>query len=54
MAVERRTDSNEAGERLAAHGLAGPLLIELEGSEAIVAIVATRTDRPDPFVWVLI
>ena len=51
MAVERWSDDNEVGKRLAAHRLAGLLSIDLEGSESIGAIGAIRTDRSTIFTW---
>ena len=51
MAIERWRDEEGVGKRLAAHGLAGLLSIDLEGKENIGAIGAIRTDRSTAFTW---
>ena len=51
MAVERWSDDNEVGSRLAAHRLTSLLSLDLEGSENIGAIGAVRTDRSTAFTW---
>ena len=50
-AVERWTDDNSEGNRLAAHGLTALLSLDLEGKENIGAIGAIRTDRSATFTW---
>ena len=51
MTVDRWTDDNEIGQRLAAHRLGALLSIDLEGSGTIGAIGAIRTDRSTAFTW---
>ncbi len=51
MAVQRWSDVREVGNRLAAHGLAGLLSIDLEGSKSIGSIGAIRTDRSTTYAW---
>ena len=51
MAIERWRDEEGVGKRLAAHGLAGLLSIDVEGKENIGAIGAIRTDRSIVFTW---
>ena len=51
MSVERWSDDNKVGNRLAAHRLTALLSLDLEGSENIGAIGAIRTDRSATFAW---
>ncbi len=51
MAIERWRDEEGVGKRLAAHGLAGLLSVDLEGKNSIGAIGAIRTDRSTAFTW---
>ena len=51
MAIERWRDEEGVGKRLAAHGLAALLSVDLEGKDNIGAIGAIRTDRSTAFTW---
>ena len=51
MAVSRWKDSKKSGKRLAAHGFAGLLSIDLEGKSRIGAIGAVHADKSRTYSW---
>ena len=51
VTVSRWRDPKESGKRLAAHGFAGLLSVDLEGKSRIGAIGAVHTDRSRTYAW---